>query len=84
MASIDQVAAHLNLSARTVDRLISKGVLPRAAPGEHDLQECTRHYIQHERAQAVRRVLELRPDAVAIFEDLLDTIRRGGPVPILP
>ncbi|PRH85357.1 hypothetical protein C5L14_23235 [Labrys okinawensis] len=82
MASIDQVAAHLNLSARTVDRLISKGALPRAKAGEHDLETCLRSYLQHERAQAIRRVLESRPDAAAIFESLLDSVRMGGPVPV--
>jgi len=47
MATIDQAAAHIDLSARHFKTLADAGVFKRAASGRHDLDDVRVRYIRH-------------------------------------
>lgn len=57
MATQAEIGAHLDLSDRSVRELLSKGVLPPARRGEHDLDACRLAYLRHLRAVAAGRAL---------------------------
>jgi terminase small subunit / prophage DNA-packing protein len=52
MATIEEVAAHLDLSTSRVDIFQKRGILPRADPGQLDLDACRVAYIRSIRARA--------------------------------
>jgi phage terminase Nu1 subunit (DNA packaging protein) len=55
MATQAQVAAHLGVSAKYINDLIGKGVIPYAAKGKYDIDACRKAYIEHIREQAAGR-----------------------------
>ena len=56
MATQNELAAHLGVSAKAVGDLIGKGVIKRAeGRGQYDLDECRKLYISHIREQAAGR-----------------------------
>ena len=57
MATQAEIGAHLDLTDRSVRELLSKGVLPPARRGEHDLDACRLAYVRHLRAVAAGRAL---------------------------
>ena len=61
MATDAEVGAHLDLSDRTIRALKKSGVLPDAARGQNDLDECRVAYIRHLRDQAAGRSHEMGP-----------------------
>lgn len=57
MASQIEVGRHLDLSDRSVRELLTRGILPPARRGEHDLDACRIAYLRHMRAVAAGRTL---------------------------
>lgn len=57
MATQAEIGTHLDLSDRSVRELLTKGVLPSAPRGEHDLDACRLAYVRHLRAVAAGRAL---------------------------
>ena len=55
MATQGELAAHLGVSGKYVQDLITKGVLQRADRGKYDLEECRKAYISHLREIAAGR-----------------------------
>ena len=55
MSTVPEVAAHLDLSMDRVRQLQRAGILPRAAKGELDIDECRVLYIRNLRAGATGR-----------------------------
>lgn len=56
MATLQQVAAHLGVSTKTVQDLLANGVIQKQARGEYDLDQCLRAYISRLREMAASRV----------------------------
>jgi hypothetical protein len=55
MATIAQVAVHIDVSERHCKTLIDEGVFKRAPSGRHDLDDCRVRYIRHLRDAAKGR-----------------------------
>ena len=56
MATLQQVAAHLGVSTKTVQDLLANGVIKKKDRGEYDLEECLRAYISRLREIAASRI----------------------------
>lgn len=56
MATLQQVAAHLGVSTKTVQDLLANGVIQKQARGEYDLDQCLKAYISRLREMAASRV----------------------------
>jgi len=55
MATVSELAAHIGISPKYVQDLISKGVIEKAVRGGYDLNHCRKKYIEHLREQAAGR-----------------------------
>lgn len=47
MATIVDVAQHLDVDSRSVSEMLSRGILPKAERGQHDLDVCRVAYLRH-------------------------------------
>jgi phage terminase Nu1 subunit (DNA packaging protein) len=56
MATLQQVAAHLGVSTKTVQDLLANGTIEKQGKGEYDLEVCLRGYISRLREMAASRV----------------------------
>jgi hypothetical protein len=74
MASINDVARYLDISAREVDRLIADGVLRRSARGEHDVEECMTRFLHNQYVKTVRHALRYSSKGLAAFNTILTTL----------
>lgn len=57
MATQAEVAAHLDLTDRSIRELLDRGVLPNARRGALDLDQCRLAYIRHLRETAAGRAM---------------------------
>ena len=55
MATLQQVAAHLGVSTKTVQDLLANKVIEKQARGEYDLNQCLKAYISRLREMAASR-----------------------------
>jgi len=56
MATLQQVAAHLGVSTKTVQDLLENGTIQKQGRGEYDLDTCLKAYITRLREMATMRV----------------------------
>ncbi len=61
MATLAEIADHLDLSVRSVSSLKRSGILPDAGRGANDLDACRRAYIGHLRETAAGRAAAYGP-----------------------
>jgi hypothetical protein len=72
VATISELARHLDMSSRNAHTLIGTGVIPKSERGAYDLDECRRHYLRHLENTAVLRALDkMAPTVAGIIRDRL-------------
>lgn len=95
MATDAEVAAHLDLSDRSIRELKRKGVLAEVPRGQNDMDECRVAYIRHLRDQAAGRSGEMGPKKLDLMAEkardakesadaraMKNAVQRGELVPV--